>query len=151
MPWVTGQSGNAGRTIPIAERVKRSESAKEKGIGSWMAGRTMPLETRQKIAEKMSGNKTHLWQGGKTQEAKLIRTSWEYRFWRTAVFKRDNYTCQNCGARNGNGHTVYLEADHIKSFADFPELRFDIANGRTLCRDCHQKTNTWGRRKKGIE
>lgn len=36
-------------------------------------------------------------------------------------------------------------ADHIKSFKDHPELRTDLQNGRTLCVDCHRKTDTYGR------
>ena len=55
--------------------------------------------------------------------------------WRKAVFERDNYTCQICRVRG-----KYLEADHIKPFAYFPELRFELTNGRTLCRKCHDKT-----------
>lgn len=55
--------------------------------------------------------------------------------WRKAVFARDNYTCQICKVRG-----TYLEADHIKPWAYFPELRFELSNGRTLCRKCHDKT-----------
>ena len=55
--------------------------------------------------------------------------------WRREVFKRDDYTCQECGIRG-----TYLEADHIKPFAYFPELRYELSNGRTLCRKCHDKT-----------
>lgn len=88
---------------------------------------------------------------GKTPESKKIRTSKEYKLWRTSVFERDNYTCLDCGIKNheGLGHRVELNADHIKSFAHFPELRFDINNGRTLCRECHTKTDNFG--SKGIK
>ena len=34
----------------------------------------------------------------------------------------------------------YLEADHIKPWAYFPDLRFELDNGRTLCRPCHDTT-----------
>ena len=77
---------------------------------------------------------------GKTSLFKKIRKSFKYKQWRKSVFERDNYTCQDCGRRGGE-----LNADHIKPFALFPELRFDLDNGRTLCIDCHKKTGTWGR------
>jgi len=78
------------------------------------------------------------WRGGVTKENKIIRNSRRYADWRNLVFKRDNFTCQNC---NANG--VYLEADHIKPFAYFNELRFELSNGRTLCKPCHAKTDTY--------
>lgn len=55
--------------------------------------------------------------------------------WRKSVFERDNYTCQFCGIRG-----TYLEADHIKPWAYFPELRYELSNGRTLCKPCHNTT-----------
>jgi 5-methylcytosine-specific restriction endonuclease McrA len=66
-----------------------------------------------------------------------IRGSIEYKLWREAVFTRDNWTCVSCEARSSVGIKVYLNADHIKSFSEFPELRFDVDNGRTLCKKCH--------------
>jgi len=83
----------------------------------------------------------------KSTLAHRIRESVEYKVWRLAVFTRDNFTCQDCGrkgeSRKGSGPIV-LNADHIKPFALFPELRFDINNGRTLCEECHHKTPTFG-------
>lgn len=57
----------------------------------------------------------------------------EYKRWRTAVFERDNYTCQTCGKRG-----VRLHAHHKRSYAYFPEERYSIANGITLCEACHK-------------
>lgn len=85
------------------------------------------------------------WQGGISPENWIIRQSVEYRLWRKAVLERDSHTCIWCGA------TEQLQADHIKRFADFPELRFAIDNGRTLCGPCHRSTETYGNKKQHYE
>lgn len=85
------------------------------------------------------GDKNPNWKGGVTKDAEKIRKSIEYKKWRTEVFKRDGYACTMCGeSKSGK-----LNADHIKPFAYFPELRFEIDNGRTLCIDCHKQTDTY--------
>lgn len=103
-------------------------------------------ETRKKMSEihkkRVIEGKNHLWKGGITPINKTIRESFEYKLWREAVFERDDYTCVWCKQRGGT-----LNADHIKPFAYYPELRFAIDNGRTLCRECHKTTNTYGRSK----
>jgi len=71
-----------------------------------------------------------------------IRTSKAWKKWREVVFERDKYICQLCGAINGNGYRVELHPHHIKSFKDYPNLRFDISNGITLCISCHNKIHT---------
>lgn len=76
---------------------------------------------------------------GLTARNERDRKSVAYKEWRLAVFQRDDHTCQICKKRGGT-----LHADHIKPFAYFPELRFDIANGRTLCVPCHKGTDTYG-------
>lgn len=111
-------------------------------------GKKQSLETIRKRVEawkgKNKGDKHYNWKGGITPAHQAIRNSSEYKLWRTAVFERDNYVCIWCGARNGNGARVILNADHIKPFAIYPELRFALDNGRTLCLPCHKTTENYG-------
>jgi 5-methylcytosine-specific restriction endonuclease McrA len=86
-------------------------------------------------AKKRGANNGN-WRGGVTKPRKAALTTGEYRAWRRAVFERDNWTCQFCGHRGGGE----IHADHIKPWAYFPELRYEVSNGRTLCRDCHRTT-----------
>ncbi len=86
------------------------------------------------------GEKSYFWKGGKTKESKLRRTTKEYKEWREKVFKRDNYTCQQCGSKKE------LEAHHIKEQSLYPELIYEVENGLTLCHECHKKTENYGRK-----
>ena len=94
--------------------------------------------TRQRVVSQL-GDKSHRWQGGKTPETLRLRGSQRASDWRKAVFARDDYTCTGCKQRGGR-----LQADHIKPWSLFPDLRFELSNGRTLCKACHLKTDTWG-------
>ena len=53
--------------------------------------------------------------------------------WRKAVLDRDNDHCQKCGISKN------LEAHHILPWALFPELRFEVENGITFCKSCHDR------------
>ena len=72
---------------------------------------------------------------------RIVRTP-EFRKWKREVFKRDNFTCQMCGAK------TMLEAHHKKEKVNFPELEYDVDNGICLCHDCHRKTDNYGYRAK---
>lgn len=62
--------------------------------------------------------------------------SWiEWKIWRESVFRRDGYSCQECG-RVG----CYLEPHHIITLNEDLTKAFEINNGITLCRPCHIKT-----------
>lgn len=63
----------------------------------------------------------------------------EHQAWREAIYARDGYACQDCGRVRRPGDRVILEAHHIKPYAEFPELAFDLDNGITLCRECHRQ------------
>lgn len=142
-----------GKSLPAETRKKISDSVKKtflekpNTIGfkkghKINVGRKYTEERNQKIRGK---NSPH-WKGGITPTNELLRHSHEYRLWRKAVFERDNYTCIWCGAKSESGQTVILNADHIKRWSEYPELRFAIDNGRTLCVACHSKTEGYKKR-----
>ena len=119
-----------GRVSP-RKGVKLSEETKRK----------ISIAHKGKSAYWNKGEKSNLWKGGISPINKTIRKSIEYRLWRESIFARDNWTCQECKSRGG-----VLHPHHIKPFSKYPELRFAIDNGITLCRECHKKTDTYGRR-----
>lgn len=119
-------------------KAKKGKTPWNKGVNMWK-GKEHPRGTRGKKFPSRSGENSHLWRGGVSSENEKIRKSLEYREWRRKIFKRDDFTCVFCGKRGGR-----LNADHIKPFSKYPNLRFDIDNGRTLCEPCHLKTPTFG-------
>ena len=85
------------------------------------------------------GEKNPNWKGGITPINKSLRNSKAAKTWRESVFARDNWTCQKCGNRSCKNNYLRIEAHHIRPFATFPKLRFEITNGLTLCKKCHDK------------
>lgn len=122
-----------------SEETKLKISNKKKGRKNPHKGVKHTREAKIKIGLASKGSRNPSWKGGVTPINRSIRTSVEYKLWRKSVFERDGYTCIWCRIRG-----VEIHADHIKPFALYPELRFAIDNGRTLCKPCHMKTDTWG-------
>lgn len=155
--------------LHITDETRNKMSVCKKGLPAWNRGVAMwanrehprgtlgktfikaPIsdETRRRMSEAQKNRKSehlrgHLhpnWQGGISNKNEAIRKSRAYKTWRQSVFERDNYTCLHCQQRG-----VRLHADHIKPFAFYPDLRFDLSNGQTLCEGCHRKTDTYGRK-----
>jgi len=58
------------------------------------------------------------------------RRNREYRVWRVEVIHRDK-RCIICGSLKGR------QAHHMNSGSYFPDDRYDVENGVTLCSKCH--------------
>jgi hypothetical protein len=118
----------------------------KKGFTPWNKGTKGKMPTvwnKGIIWEALRGENHPRWKGGKVKKHSRETTfegERQYRDWQKSVFKRDNYECQECGKHGG-----VLHADHIKPWISYPELRYDLTNGRTLCPPCHRKTETYGK------
>lgn len=113
---------NKGLADWLSSSQKKAISRANTGRTAWNKGRKMP---------ETSGVNNHAWKGGKKNENEIQRTRFR-KYFQPLVLARDNYTCQICEQYSG-----YLQVDHIKKWSDFPELRFEMDNCRTLCMSCH--------------
>jgi len=110
-----------GKEYPVSRR-KREEKRKfcsHKCRGKHFSG-------------SMNGN----WLGDKAKnrdhnERQRIICSDEYLSWRRAVLNRDDWHCQCCGSKKN------LVVHHIVCYWDYPDERFEMENGVTVCRSCH--------------
>lgn len=106
----------------------------------WMKGKHFSLETEfQSIPDELKSINSS------------IRNTKKYITWRKQVFQRDNFTCQECGAKTIKGSRVYLNAHHIKQFSLLLkenniertkdalkcDILWELSNGITLCKECH--------------
>lgn len=72
---------------------------------------------------------------------KQFYNSYEWRKLRYTILKRDNQTCQACGAKASNG--AVLHVDHIKPLRKYWSLRLDPNNLQTLCNVCNHGKGNW--------
>jgi hypothetical protein len=114
-------------------------------------GKKFSAEYREKLSIAHIGiqadEKHPNWQGGRTSFDKRERGKFNSRL-RKKVFEKDQHKCVLCGGCDN------LHVDHIKPWAKYPELRFELSNCRTLCAKCHYKVTfdkeavvsnmTWG-------
>ena len=137
------QSGNAQRFCDFCRTkkcrhcgkpfVSKQASAKQVFCSLVCSALGQPEKLKKLLANR--GNKPRTWHLNKRD----LRGGVLDIEWRNEVFKRDNYTCQLCDKRG-----CRLNADHIKPYKRYPELRHILSNGRTLCFECHRKTPTYG-------
>jgi len=90
------------------------------------------------FSKSMKGKNNPRWKGKKPRYHHACYTK-KYKTWRTKVFKRDDYKCQECGEKK------YIIGHHIKFWSKYPILRYRIYNGVTLCKKCHKYIHWWER------
>lgn len=100
-------------------------------------GKKFSEEARKRLSEAKKGKYTGAdhwnWKPNKENSYQSERTSYKAKQWSKDVRERDNHTCVKCENKER------LHAHHVKSFKEYPELRYDLNNGITLCVSCHQK------------
>jgi hypothetical protein len=155
-----GQKGRSGVYPKTKEhRDKIRETLKKKGIKPpvlWgnknMLGKHHSRETKLKISLAQKGREvsegTRLkigfkkekhwhWKEDRSQLVKSEKKHLDgrYREWMLVVKQRDNWECKiNNSDCNGR-----LESHHILNWKDYPELRYEINNGITLCHAHHPR------------
>lgn len=111
--------------------VKRSDNFKKKV--------SLSMKKRYANGHKpptMFGADNPSWKGGLLfRKREDRRGDSAYGEWRRQVWLRDNFKCKmsnlDCDGR--------LEAHHILRWNDFPELRYELNNGITLCHHHHPR------------
>lgn len=99
-----------------------------------LLGRKYTIEHRlaisegQKIAVKEG---RHPWKINKKRHQEQDRHCLLYKIWKEKVKEYKGNKCEICG------RTDRLHVHHVKSYYYFPELKFDVENGKILCISCH--------------
>lgn len=115
-------------------------SKKLKGVPKLhFKGKKFTQEHKDKISKSHQKEKSYKWIKDRSKLKKYNdseeKRSPAYKFWRKEICCRDNWKCrlknEECNGR--------LEVHHILSWRDYPELRYIINNGITLCHFHHPR------------
>lgn len=145
------EKGRFVKGHPFGKRFEPGHKTWNKGkmgytnSGSFIKGQTNPWALLRNLTNNPTkrGKEHHNWKGGiETKMDKIrssLRCSKEWKMWRLAVFRRDNFTCQICKMVKGNLHPHHIErvVDCINN--EKLEEIFNIDNGLTVCISCHKK------------
>ncbi|EKE25863.1 MAG: hypothetical protein ACD_5C00016G0012 [uncultured bacterium] len=161
--WMIGRKMTEENKAKIREanlgRKCSNETKKKIGEKNKIAhiGKKRTKEHIKNLSESHKGAKAYNF-NPTSPAKKLIRKSYKFRKWCSDIFRRDNNQCVLC-----NNKSIQLEVDHYPVYfstiiddlarkqgldnlfekAMNHELLWDMNNGRTLCRECHQKTENY--------
>ena len=113
---------------------KQSQETIEKRRAK-LKGQKRSDEFKKQARERIRGEKHPRWISDRTVVVRQERNDPAYQQWRKQVWLRDGFKCkianQDCAGR--------IEAHHILVWRDYPELRYNINNGITLCHAHHPR------------
>jgi hypothetical protein len=120
---------------PHSEELKKklSDIKKAQGIKPPLRTGCKPWNTGIPLIQAREEN-CHFWKGGLTGN-QIQRGRVENKNWKKSCLERDKYMCTVCEKREP------LVVHHVKCWKKYPELRFDVENGVTLCNSCHCKVH----------
>lgn len=124
----------------VAHWLKRHDIP-ARSTGSEKGHKRTTDEARQKQSAarrgKFIGSANPNWRGG-IQLKHPERNRYRAKMWVKAVKDRDGWVCVECTS------TERLHAHHIKRWRDYPDLRYELSNGVTLCHQCHERAHGRG-------
>lgn len=133
-PWAGGSK--KGRKLSKETREKMSRTRIGHQISSATKDKIRQALTGRKRPE-LSGEKNPCWNPNREEVAvNAKRNTIEHRTWARAVKNRDGWKCR----MKNKDCTDKIEAHHILPYSKYPELRYEINNGITLCKFHHPRT-----------
>ncbi len=111
-------------------KIERRDVSAARKIKKWgLSGSDNPMWNKK-------GEANPRWQGGITPERQAFYVSDEWKKSCSAVWRRDNATCQRCGLVHSDQPDIPFHIHHIKPFR-FTECRAEVSNLVLLCEICH--------------
>lgn len=128
---------NYGEAISAGKKGKPVHPNSIEAIRKSRKGCTLTEEHKRKCSEALSGDKHWAWKKDRSllKKSEKKHLDSRYREWSMEVKNRDLWKCsmldKECQGR--------LEAHHIFDWVNYPELRYKLKNGITLCRAHHPR------------
>lgn len=126
----------------------------ERGGHRMKPGRKLSASHLEKIRKagkrrrgKWAGENNPNWKGGLSIVNKQLRQSGAYQEWKRRALERAGYKCEECEVEQGKtceccGMKISLHVHHKRSFAKFPEDRFNPENSEVVCLKCHRSRHS---------